>query len=174
MTTTSIGFVQTLETPDGAFTLITNEREQVLASGWTADSQEIVQRIHPSHRPAQLESRETDAAAAVTSYYAGDPDPIMQVPVAQWGTEFQQQGWLALRNIMPGEPLSYTDFAVLLGRPTAVRAVASICARNAAALFVPCHRVLRNDGGVGGFAWGTSVKHALLNREAALLPSKFG
>ena len=166
MTTSSSGFVQTLETPDGAFTLITNEHEQVLASGWAAEIEAIVERIHPAHRPTKLEHRQTDAGAAISSYYAGDLDAVMQVPVAQGGTEFQKQGWAALRSISAGEPLTYTDFAVLLGRPTAVRAVASICARNAAALFVPCHRVLRNDGGLGGFAWGTAVKRSLLNREA--------
>ena len=52
--------------------------------------------------------------------------------------------------------------------PSAVRAAASICARNAAALFVPCHRVLRTGGALGGFAWGLPVKQALLDREAAL------
>ncbi|HEX5857505.1 MAG TPA: MGMT family protein, partial [Microbacterium sp.] len=63
-------------------------------------------------------------------------------------------------------PLSYTAFAAELGSPRAVRAAASICARNAPALFVPCHRVLRGDGSLGGFAWGTDVKRALLDREA--------
>jgi methylated-DNA-[protein]-cysteine S-methyltransferase len=54
-----------------------------------------------------------------------------------------------------------------MGRPAAVRAAASVCARNAAALFVPCHRVLRSDGSMGGFAWGTAVKERLLARESA-------
>ncbi|MFT4215264.1 MAG: MGMT family protein, partial [Microbacterium sp.] len=57
------------------------------------------------------------------------------------------------------------EFAVALGRPGAVRAAASVCARNAPALFVPCHRVLRTGGGLGGFAWGVEVKRALLDRE---------
>ena len=63
--------------------------------------------------------------------------------------------------------LTYAAFAAALGRPSAVRAAASICARNAPALFVPCHRVLRGDGTMGGFAWGVDVKRRLLEREAA-------
>ncbi len=75
-------------------------------------------------------------------------------------------GWMALRRIVPGEPLTYAAFARHLGQPAAVRAAASICARNAPALFVPCHRVLRSDGTLGGFAWGLAVKRSLLSREA--------
>jgi len=85
----------------------------------------------------------------------------------QSGTAMQRAGWEALRRIEPGAPLTYTGFAALLGSPRAVRAAASICARNAPALFVPCHRVLRGDGSMGGFAWGVEVKRSLLTREAA-------
>ncbi len=63
--------------------------------------------------------------------------------------------------------MSYAAFAGELGNPAAVRAAASICATNAPALFVPCHRVLRSDGSLGGFAWGVEVKRSLLAREAA-------
>ena len=61
---------------------------------------------------------------------------------------------------------AYTEFAAVMGRPDAVRAAASVCARNAPALFVPCHRVLRSDGSLGGFAWGLDVKRSLLERES--------
>jgi methylated-DNA-[protein]-cysteine S-methyltransferase len=61
-----------------------------------------------------------------------------------------------------GAPVSYTDFANLAGRPLATRAAAQACARNAAALFVPCHRILRLDGSLGGFRWGLDVKRWLL------------
>ncbi|WP_291045321.1 methylated-DNA--[protein]-cysteine S-methyltransferase, partial [Herbiconiux sp.] len=68
-------------------------------------------------------------------------------------------------TITPGHPLTYQQFAAELGRPLAVRAAASACAKNAPALFVPCHRVLRGDGTMGGFAWGVEVKRSLLARE---------
>ena len=73
-----------------------------------------------------------------------------------------------MREIKPGEPITYTAFAALAGRPAAVRAAAQACARNAPALFVPCHRVLRTDGGLGGYRWGLDVKKWLLGHERRL------
>ena len=156
--------LQTIDTPDGPFTILA-EDGRVLASGWTADPDAILARIRV--RPAAVEPGETDAAEAVRAYYDGDLAAIDQVEVSQTGTPGQLAGWRALRSVKAGEPLTYTGFAALLGSPSAVRAAASICARNAPALFVPCHRVLRSDGSLGGFAWGLAVKERLLAREAA-------
>ncbi|GAB3285305.1 methylated-DNA--[protein]-cysteine S-methyltransferase [Microbacterium lacusdiani] len=158
--------IQTLETADGAFTLVVDADGAVLASGWTADPDAMLARIHPALRPADVRDGETGAADAVRAYYAGDLAAIDAVTVRQRGTELQAAGWSALRRIAPGAPLTYTEFAAALGSPRAVRAAASICAHNAPALFVPCHRVLRGDGTLGGFAWGLDVKRALLAREA--------
>jgi methylated-DNA-[protein]-cysteine S-methyltransferase len=159
--------IQTIDTPDGAFTIVADERGRVLASGWTADADAAIARIHPRLRPDAVREAETDAAASVLAYYGGAITAIDEVAVAQQGTDMQLAGWAALRRIEPGEPLSYAEFATALGQPSAVRAAASICARNAPALFVPCHRVLRSDGSLGGFAWGLEVKRSLLAREAA-------
>lgn len=159
--------IQTLPTPDGPFTIVADADDAVLASGWTDDVALAIARVHPSLRPERAEPGETRAADAVSAYYAGEPGAIDDVPVRQHGTELQRRGWEALRGIRPGAPLTYTQFAAVLGSPGAVRAAASICARNAPALFVPCHRVLRSDGSLGGFAWGLDVKRALLRREAA-------
>ena len=165
MTTATI---QTIETPDGPFTILSDAETRVLASGWTDDVDRIVGRVRAADRPATVTRGETDAAAAVLAYYAGDLGAIDAVPVAQHGTRMQLEGWQALRRITPGRPLTYSEFAVELGSPSAVRAVASICARNAPALFVPCHRVLRTGGALGGFAWGLDVKRSLLDREAGV------
>lgn len=159
--------IQTIDTADGPFTLLVDSDQRVLASGWTADPDAIIARLSERVRPADIRDGETGAAAAVHAYYDGDLAAIDTVPVRQFGTEMQQAGWDALRRIAPGEPLTYTSFAAGLGNPQAVRAAASICARNAPALFVPCHRVLRTDGSLGGFAWGLPVKESLLEREAA-------
>lgn len=158
--------IQTLETPDGPFTLLVDAEGRVRASGWTADPAAVLGRLAAQHRPAEVSEGETEAADAVRAYYAGDLAAVDDVPVAQFGTELQQAGWAALRRISPGAPLTYTEFAAALGSSRAVRAAASICARNAPALFVPCHRVLRGDGSMGGFAWGTDIKRALLAWEA--------
>lgn len=167
VSTARVGTVQTVATPDGPFTIVVDADDRVLASGWTADPEALIPRIHATLRPTEWEPGETAAAAAVGAYYAGDVSAIRAVEVAQVGTEMQLAGWAALREITPGEPLTYAEFAAALGTPSAVRAAASICARNAPALFVPCHRVLRTGGGMGGFAWGTEVKQSLLAREAA-------
>lgn len=165
MLTTAL--IQTVDTPDGPFTILTDDRQRVLSSGWTADVETVLGRLPAARRPAELRESETEAADAVAAYYAGDVSAIDSVVVAQTGTPLQLTGWTALREITPGEPLTYSSFAARLGNPRAVRAAASICARNAPALFVPCHRVLRTDGTLGGFAWGLGVKERLLARESA-------
>lgn len=165
--TVSTAVVQTVDTPDGPFVIVADEAGRVLASGWTDDVAAAVRRIPAALRPAGLQPGQTDAAARVAAYYSGDLHAIDAVRVRQHGTALQETGWRALRAIEPGAPLTYTEFAALLGHPSAVRAVASICAKNAPALFVPCHRVLRGDGSMGGYAWGTDVKRRLLAREAA-------
>jgi AraC family transcriptional regulator of adaptative response/methylated-DNA-[protein]-cysteine methyltransferase len=81
------------------------------------------------------------------------------------GTAFQQRVWRALRTIPAGTTRSYAQLANDLGLPTAVRAVAGACARNPLAVVVPCHRVVRGDGGLGGYRWGLERKAALLQRE---------
>ncbi len=159
--------IQTVDTADGAFTLLVDSEQRVLASGWTADHDAIIARLAERTRPTEIREGETDAAAAVRAYYDGDHAAIDAVSVRQFGTTLQQAGWGALRRITPGEPLTYASFAAALGNAQAVRAAASICARNAPALFVPCHRVLRSDGSLGGFAWGLDVKQSLLARERA-------
>ncbi len=166
----------TVDTPDGPFTLLA-DAGVVLAAGWTADPDAILARVRPAERPADVAVVGTDdpdvaaPVAAVRAYYDGDLAAVESVPVRQFGSAWRHSGWERLRSIRPGRPLSYSGFAAELGNPRAVRAAASICATNAPALFVPCHRVLRGDGSLGGFAWGADVKRSLLAREAALSAS---
>ena len=80
-------------------------------------------------------------------------------------TAFQLRVWQYLQNIPYGEVRSYTEVAAGLGQPSAVRAVASACARNQVALLIPCHRVLRNNGDLGGYRWGLDRKRTLLDLE---------
>ena len=169
MTTADEAVHETVPTPDGPFTIVARTDGVVLASGWTASVEAVVARIAPELRPDTLEPGHVAAADAVTAYYAGDVSAIDGVAVAQRGGEFRMRGWAALRRIRPGRPQTYTEFAATIGNPRAVRAAASACATNAPALFVPCHRVLRTDGSLGGFAWGLDVKRSLLAREAAAL-----
>ena len=98
-------------------------------------------------------------------FYAGNPGPAMGVPVVQKSGPFRGHAWDILRTVAPGHPVTYTEYAALSGNAKAVRAAASACAFNAAALFVPCHRVIRTDGSLGGFRWGLAIKESLLDRE---------
>ncbi len=91
----------------------------------------------------------------------------LDLPLDVRGTAFQQRVWRVLREIPAGATVSYTDIAGRIGAPSSVRAVAQACAANTLAVAIPCHRVVRNDGGLSGYRWGVERKRALLQREAA-------
>ena len=89
------------------------------------------------------------------------------VPLDLIGTAFQKRVWDALMKIPAGQTRSYADIAAVLDSPNATRAVASACAHNRVAIVVPCHRVIRSDGSLGGYRWGLPLKERLLQRERA-------
>ncbi len=89
----------------------------------------------------------------------------LDLPLDIRGTAFQERVWQALREIPPGTTASYTDIAARIGAPKAVRAVAQACGANPVAVAIPCHRVVRSDGGISGYRWGVERKRALLRRE---------
>ncbi|SHK93141.1 methylated-DNA-[protein]-cysteine S-methyltransferase [Pseudonocardia thermophila] len=157
----------TIPTPIAPFTVIVDADGAVLASGWTADVDALLPVIHPTLRPAELVEGDIGAVAdAVVRYHDGDLTAVGAIPVRQRSGPFIEHAWEVLRTVPPGAPVTYREFAAKAGRPTAVRAAAAACARNAAALFVPCHRVLGTDGTMRGFRWGTAVKEALLAHES--------
>jgi AraC family transcriptional regulator of adaptative response/methylated-DNA-[protein]-cysteine methyltransferase len=90
----------------------------------------------------------------------------LDLPLDVRGTAFQQRVWQALRKIPAGSTVSYSTIAQRIGAPKSVRAVAQACAANSIALAIPCHRVVRQDGGLSGYRWGVERKRALLEREA--------
>lgn len=89
-------------------------------------------------------------------------------PLDIHGTDFQMRVWTALNGIPRGETRSYYEVAELVGAPRAVRAVANACASNPVPLIIPCHRVIRKDGSLGGYGLGVGRKRALLSRESAI------
>ena len=95
-----------------------------------------------------------------------DPRCPLDLPLDLTGSMFQRRVWNALRQIPLGETASYLDIARQLDQPTAFRAVANACGANPLAVIVPCHRVLRQDGSLGGYRWGLERKRQLLDREA--------
>jgi len=106
-------------------------------------------------------------AEALRAYAAGALDAIDSLAVAQPESPFRGDTWRALRRVPAGSAVTYTELAALAGRPTAVRAAASACANNLVALIVPCHRIVRTDGGLGGYLFGTDIKQRLLEHEGA-------
>ena len=107
-----------------------------------------------------------EAMVARVVGFVESPARGLDLPLDLRGTAFQQRVWQALRQIPVGSTASYTDIAARIGAPTAVRAVARACASNAIAVAIPCHRVIRVDGGLSGYRWGVARKRALLEREA--------
>jgi len=95
-----------------------------------------------------------------------DPRTTLDLPLDLTGSVFQRRVWNALRQIPLGETASYLDIARQSDQPTAFRAVANACGANPLAVIVPCHRVLRQDGSLGGYRWGLERKRQLLDREA--------
>ena len=94
------------------------------------------------------------------------PGVGLNLPLDLQGTAFQQRVWQALSLIPPGSTASYADIARQIGAPNALRAVAQACGANTLAVAIPCHRVVRSDGGLSGYRWGAERKRKLLDREA--------
>lgn len=90
----------------------------------------------------------------------------LDLPLDIRGTAFQERVWQVLRQIPPGQTMSYADIAQLVGQPKAVRAVARACGANRIAVAIPCHRVVRKDGTLSGYRWGIERKRLLLEKEA--------
>ncbi|MBT8469840.1 MAG: methylated-DNA--[protein]-cysteine S-methyltransferase, partial [Deltaproteobacteria bacterium] len=98
--------------------------------------------------------------------YLDGKSELCELPIDVRGTAFQELVWRALRDIPPGQTASYGEIAARIGRPKSARAVARACAANPVAVIIPCHRVVRADGGLSGYRWGLARKRQLLDRES--------
>ncbi|MEH1101332.1 methylated-DNA--[protein]-cysteine S-methyltransferase [Micromonospora sp. CPCC 205561] len=156
-----------IDTPAGPLSIVAGPDGAVRAAGFTGTPESLLPLVHPTLRaPLRPRAELGPLTAAVAAYLDGELTAIDAVPVRQHTRgAFMAHAWQVLREVKPGDPVTYTGFAGLAGRPVAVRAAAAACARNAVALFVPCHRVLRTDGTLGGYRWGLDVKRWLLGHE---------
>jgi AraC family transcriptional regulator, regulatory protein of adaptative response / methylated-DNA-[protein]-cysteine methyltransferase len=132
------------------------------------DAAELMQRVQQRFPQAQVQAEDAQFADWLGQLLAHIQQPAraLQLPLDVRGTAFQQQVWQALQAIPLGETLSYTEVAQRIGKPKAVRAVASACASNVLAVAIPCHRVLRGTGELSGYRWGVDRKRSLLDAEA--------
>ena len=168
---TTAATLTTVSTRCGPFTILMRG-DAVIASGWTTSSIELMEPVSPRLRPTEIIERRDlgGVTRAVTRYFEGDLLAIDDVEVEQHSGPFIEQAWQVLRNVPAGSQITYTELAAKVGRPDAVRAAANACAFNSAALFVPCHRIIRTGAGpyerrLGGFRWGLGVKRELLDHE---------
>lgn len=118
--------------------------------------------------------RDYEALVARVVGFVEAPRVGLDLPLDLRGTAFRQRVWQALRDIPAGHTVSYAEIAARIGAPKATRAVAGACAANALAVAIPCHRVIRKDGALSGYAWGAERKRALLGREAGGLAEPAG
>jgi AraC family transcriptional regulator, regulatory protein of adaptative response / methylated-DNA-[protein]-cysteine methyltransferase len=98
--------------------------------------------------------------------FVAEPSGGLDAPLDMRGNAFQQRVWQALREIPAGATRTYTDVAARIGAPQSAKEVGEACAANTLAVAVPCHRVVRKDGGLAGYRWGVKRKRALLERES--------
>jgi methylated-DNA-[protein]-cysteine S-methyltransferase len=104
----------------------------------------------------------------LSDYFAGDINALNGISVRQPGAQFSQAAWKAMRRVKAGKTISYADLADRSGSKAAVRAAGSACAKNAIALVVPCHRIVKTGGSLGNYAYGLNKKEWLLRHEGAL------
>ena len=109
--------------------------------------------------------------SALEAHLSSDT-PLPELPLDLRGTAFQVRVWSFLTTLPPGQTVSYTQVAEGIGQPSATRAAASACGKNRVAVLVPCHLVLRSDGSLGGYRWGTDRKAALLHTDEPPLQPK--
>ncbi len=132
------------------------------------DPDALVRELQDRFPRARLIGGDTEFEKLVAQVvgFVEAPAVGLDLPLDVRGTAFQQRVWQALREIPAGSTATYSDIAGRIGAPKAVRAVAQACAANPVAVAIPCHRVIRTDGGLSGYRWGVERKRELLQREA--------
>lgn len=167
MTSTTVR-TTSIETPTGPVRLavaVDDAGERVVALAFGDHFDRVAAKVRTRFADAEWVEGETAAAAAVRRYLDGELAAVDDIAVDATGTAFQQQVWDALRAIPAGETRSYAQIAAAVGSPGAVRAVGTANGANPVWLVVPCHRVVRSDGSVGGYGGGPDRKEWLLDHE---------
>jgi methylated-DNA-[protein]-cysteine S-methyltransferase len=153
----------TLSTPTGDLAMIA--RDDVIVAAGFASIEAMAARL--PDEPLVVRRDLGRMSAAMTAYFGGDLQAMDDLPVEQPGGDFHQAAWKVMREVAPGETITYAELAARAGKPTAIRAAGSACARNLIAPIVPCHRILRTGGALGGYYYGLPTKEWLLAHERA-------
>lgn len=149
--------------------LVASTRKGVAAILLGDDPDELVRNLQDRFPKAHLIGADRDYESLVARVvgFVEAPWVGLNLPLDVRGTAFQERVWKALQEIPPGATVSYAEIAQRIGAPKSVRAVAGACAANKLAVAIPCHRVVRNDGSLSGYAWGVERKRVLIDREAS-------
>ncbi len=162
--------VERIDTPTGRILVVTDD-DRLRAVDWEDHEQRLDQLLRRQYGAGTIRLRAASRASAATralrAYFDGDTGCLASLPVATNGTGFQRMVWDALRQIPPGQTVSYGALAARVGRPTAMRAVGLANGANPVSIVVPCHRVIRADGALTGFGGGLERKRWLLAHEGA-------
>jgi len=156
------------ETSLGAI-LVASSKKGVAAILLGDDRDKLVRNLQDRFPRAHLVGADRDYEALVARVvgFVEAPRIGLDLPLDVRGTAFQQRVWQALQEIPVGATVSYAEIARAIRAPRSARAVAGACAANNLAVAIPCHRVVRNDGSLSGYAWGVERKRVLLDREAS-------
>ena len=148
--------------------LVASSGKGVAAILLGGDPDRLVRELQDRFPKAKLIGADRDYETLVARVvgFIEAPEQGLDLPLDIRGTAFQQRVWRALQDIPVGRTVSYAELARRIGSPKAVRAVAGACAANSIAVAIPCHRVVRNDGSLSGYAWGVDRKRALIAKEA--------
>jgi AraC family transcriptional regulator of adaptative response/methylated-DNA-[protein]-cysteine methyltransferase len=149
--------------------LVASSKKGVAAILLGNDPDALLRQLQDRFKNAKLigADEKYEALVARVVGFVESPRIGLDLPLDVRGTAFQRRVWQALQEIPVGQTISYAKIAQRIGSPKAVRAVAGACAANNLAVAIPCHRVVRNDGALSGYAWGVERKKALLDRERA-------
>lgn len=157
---TALGLMMMAATKKGVCLVQFGDDEASLATGLKKEFPNAELIASPARDAPEL-----DAWMDALDQHISQGAPRPELPLDMRGTAFQMKVWQFLLSIREGDVLSYSEVAAKIDKPKAVRAVASACGKNRIGVLIPCHRVLRGDGGLGGYRWGLERKRALLDAE---------
>ena len=162
--------VERLDTPTGGLLVVTDGDGCLRAVDWEDHEDrlhQLLRRQYGADAVFQASARASTASHSLRAYFAGDTGCLAALAVATNGTAFQRTVWDALRQIPPGQTVSYGALAARIGRPGAMRAVGLANGANPVSIVVPCHRVIGANGTLTGFGGGLERKRWLLAHEGA-------
>lgn len=157
-----------IPTPDGLFFIIIDEKNRAIASGF-GSLIALIARLPLSLQDDNLEPiHHHPYETFIHQYFLGDANALTRIPCQLSGTSLQQSLWRAIQQITYGSTKTYQELASIINHPKATRAVGTACGANRLILIVPCHRVIKSDGTIGSYLYGTDTKLSLLYRETTL------